>query len=502
MKQTLQLKLGQHLTMTPQLQQAIRLLQLSSLELRQEVQDALDSNMMLELDDSETSEFEGGQIADRARDESDDEARDTADGFGAEAEEIDSAGSADALPEDLPVDSQWDDIYEASVATPGATSSREDGESPEFESFRGVTESLQDHLQWQVNLLNLSATDRAIALAIVDAINSDGYFEGDIDEIREALCKDESLSVENDEIEAMLKLVQTLDPTGVGARNLSECLLLQLRQFAPETPWLDLARQICRDHLDQLGAREFSTLLRRLRVTPEQLQQVVSLIQSLQPRPGALYTDTPVEYVVPDVFVRKHNGVWRVELNPDAVPQLRVNPQYAGMIRRADSSAANSSMKSHLQEARWFIKSLLSRSETLHRVASEIVRQQRDFLEHGDEAMKPLVLHDIAEVLELHESTISRVTTRKYMHTPRGIYELKYFFSSHVATDVGGEASSTAIRAVIRKIIAAERPNKPLSDSKIASILTDQGIIVARRTIAKYREAMAIPPSNERKQLA
>ena len=502
MKQTLQLKLGQHLTMTPQLQQAIRLLQLSSLELSQEVQDALDSNMMLERDDGDTSELEAGQVADRAPDETDAEVREAADGFGTETEEIDSAGSADAIPEDLPIDSQWDDIYEASAASPGATSGREDGESPEFESFRSVSESLQDHLLWQVNLLNLSATDRAIALAIVDAINPDGYFEGNIDEIRETLSKDEALNVDNDEIEAVLKLIQTLDPTGVGARNLSECLLLQLRQLAADTPWLDLARLICRDYLDQLGAREFSTLLRRLRLTPEQLQQVVSLIQSLQPRPGSLYTDTPVEYVVPDVFVRKHNGVWRVELNPDAVPQLRVNRQYAGMIRRADGSSTNTTLKAHLQEARWFIKSLLSRSETLRRVASEIVRQQRDFLEHGDEAMKPLVLHDIAEVLELHESTISRVTTRKYMHTPRGIYELKYFFSSHVATDIGGEASSTAIRAVIRKIIAAERPNKPLSDSKIASILTDQGIIVARRTVAKYREAMAIPASNERKQLA
>ncbi|MCC6202664.1 MAG: RNA polymerase factor sigma-54 [Gammaproteobacteria bacterium] len=502
MKQTLQLKLGQHLTMTPQLQQAIRLLQLSSLELRQEVQEALDSNMMLELDDGEPGEFESGSAVERALDSGDGEARETGDGFGAEAEEIDSAGSTSEIPEDLPVDSQWDDIFDTATATSATASGREDGETSEFERFRSTRESLQDHLLWQVNLLNLSATDRAIVDAIVDTITPDGYLDTSIDELRETLSKDEALAVDNDEIEAMLKLVQTLDPTGVGARNLSECLLLQLRQFAPDTPRLELAQLVCRDYLDQLGSRDFSTLLRRLRLTPEELQQVVNLIQSLNPRPGSRYTDEPVEYVVPEVFVRKHNGVWRVELNPDALPQLRVNPHYASMIRRADSSVTNNTLKSHLREARWFIKSLQSRSETLHRVASEIVRRQRDFLEHGDEAMKPLVLHDIAEALELHESTVSRVTTRKYMHTPRGIFALKYFFSSHVATDAGGEASSTAIRAVIRKIIAAEHANKPLSDSKIASILSAQGIMVARRTVAKYREAMAIPPSNERKRLS
>ena len=276
---------------------------------------------------------------------------------------------------------------------------------------------------------------------------------------------------------------------------------MQLEQFAADTTWLREAKHCCAEHMDLLGTRDYNQLTRKMKVSKSELGEILQLIQSLNPRPGVQYNTEQPEYVIPDVFVFKHRDRWRVELNSDVVPKLRVNPVYAGLIRRADTSDDNTSMRNHLQEARWFIKSLQSRSETLLKVATVIVERQRAFLEHGEEAMRPMVLHDIAEALEMHESTISRVTTRKYMHTPRGIFELKYFFSSHVSTTLGGEASSTAIRAVIKKLIAAENNAKPLSDNKIAVLLSEQGVKVARRTVAKYREAMSIPPSNERKQL-
>jgi RNA polymerase sigma-54 factor len=505
MKQVLQLKLGQHLTMTPQLQQAIRLLQLSALELNTEVQEALESNMMLEVDDGAEPEAEeyfaapanGSSVSDVPESAAQEAAAEEAT---LEADEPE-AGAASDIPEDLPVDSQWEDIYDG-LTTHTSAAGRGDGESVEYEKFRTVEESLHEHLLWQVNLLNLSETDRAIAITIIDAINGDGYLESSIDEMREALAKNLEVAVENDEIEAVLKQIQALDPAGVGARDLCECLLLQLKQLPADTQWLKEAERVCREHLDALAGRDYAQLMRRLKLADEELLAVIHLIQSMNPRPGAVYSDVQLGYIVPDVYVKKFKGKWRVELNLDAIPQVRVNPRYASMIRRADNSPENSALKAHLQEARWFIKSLQSRSETLLRVATAIVERQQAFLEHGDEAMKPLVLHDIADSLSMHESTISRVTTRKYMHTPRGIYELKYFFSSHVSTSLGGEASSTAIRAVIKKLISAENARKPLSDSKIASLLSSQGINVARRTVAKYREAMAIPPSNERKRLA
>ena len=293
-----------------------------------------------------------------------------------------------------------------------------------------------------------------------------------------------------------------MEPTGVGARDLQECLILQLRQCDKDTPSLALAIELVSKHLDLLASRDFNQLMRRLRVDQKELQDVIALIQSMNPRPGGQIHETRSEYITPDVYVKKVKGRWRVALNTELMPQLRVNSSYAGMIRRADKSEDNVSLKAHLQEARWFIKSLQSRSETLLRVATCIVERQRAFLEYGEEAMKPMVLHDVAETLGMHESTISRVTTRKYMHTSRGIFELKYFFSSHLSTSHGGEASSTAIRALIKKLIGAEAPKKPLSDSKISSLLSEQGIKIARRTVAKYRESMAIPPSNERKRLA
>ncbi len=475
--------------MTPQLQQAIRLLQLSSLELQTEIQEALDSNLMLEIED-ENSDAEAAERSELALPETEAEAPVT---------ETSAAGESE-IPDDLPVDSNWDDIYDSVTAPVSSVAPAPDTDNREFEYGSGDSESLQEHLRWQMELTHFSDTDRTIAEFIIDAINDDGYLGMSIDDIHEALAKE--LEVDLDEVEAVLHRVQNFDPVGVGARDLRENLLLQLRQFPFESPWLEKAAELVEHHFDLLARREYAQLSRKLKINEAELKEVLQLIQSLNPRPGSQITSTRPEYIIPDVIVSKIKGKWRVELNPDAAPRLRVNPHYANLIKQVRNSADNTCMKNHLQEARWFIKSLMSRNETLLKVATSIVERQTDFLEHGEEAMKALVLHDIADAVGMHESTISRVTSKKYMHTPRGIFELKYFFSSHVSTSSGGECSATAIRALIKKLIAAENPNKPLSDSKLANILAEQGINVARRTVAKYREALAIPPSNERKRLA
>ena len=502
MKQTLQIRLGQQLTMTPQLQQAIRLLQLSSMELELEVQQALDSNLMLELEEEDRDPLEyAGEGATPAGAGAEDDYDSGV--FGAEdsVDHDELPAAPEHIPTDLPVDSDWEDVFDSTVG-PAGSGSAPDEDRQEFENVRNSGGSLREHLLEQVNLLKLSPVDRTIAVAIVDALNEDGYLETPVPEIRDLLnAVPGATEVDEDEVEVVLKQVQALDPAGVAARDLKECLLLQLRQLAVDTPWLPEATRLCESYLEAMGGRDYNLVMRRMKLSQDELRQVMALVRTLDPKPGARYNETPPEYLVPDVFVRKLRGRWKVELNPDAVPQVRVNPYYASLIRRADNSASNNTLKTHLQEAKWFIKSLQSRSETLVRVAAAIVERQQGFLEFGEEAMKPMVLHDIADELGMHESTISRVTSRKYMHTPRGIFELKYFFSSHVSTDQGGEASSTAIRAVIKKLIAAEACDKPLSDSKIATILTRQGINVARRTVAKYREGMQIPPSNERKRL-
>ena len=467
--------------MTPQLQQAIRLLQLSSVELNLEVQGALDSNMMLELDEENTIEL---QTATPEPGETELNGSEDPETF-----------AHDGIPEDLPVDTAWEDIYDAT-----AYYSRS-GDLTEYygqEYQDNGDRNLQHHLLSQLELVTLPVTDKAIAIALIDAINDDGYLTASLEEIRATLSAD--LDVEPEEIEAVLHLVQTFEPPGVGARDLAECLNLQLTQLEPDTRWLDEARKLVSRHIQLLAEHDYKTLMKLMELNREELEQVVELIQSLYPRPGGQVQEAHTEYVVPDVQVKKSGGAWKVELNTDALPRLRINSDYAGMVRRADNSADNVSLKNHLQEARWFIKSLQSRSETLLRVATCIVERQRAFLEYGEEAMKPLVLHDIADTLGLHDSTVSRVTTRKYMHTPRGVFELKYFFSSHVGTDQGGTCSSTAIRALIKKHIQAEKPEKPLSDSKIAELLSGQGIQVARRTVAKYRESLSIPSSSERKR--
>ena len=469
MKQSLQLRLSQHLAMTPRLQQAIRLLQLSTMELHTEVQEALDSNLMLELDEDDTA------------------------AAGSEPE----IAPAD-IPRELPVDSVWEDIYDS--APPGGVASSEEFHGTDLLAHRTQTESLKDSLLWQVSLMRLCDTDRVIAAALVDAIDDDGYLTLTLEDIRHSLDpRREEVALER--IEAVLRQVQALDPPGVAARSLQECLMLQLGQLPADTEWRDAALALVAEHLPLLASKSYGRLMTALGLDQRELQCVIDLVRSLSPRPGAAVESSAPEYVIPDLLVRKENGAWRVELNPDAFPKVRINSRYANLIRRADNSADNHTLKSHLQEARWFIKSLVTRGETLLKTATCIVERQQAFLERGEEAMKPMVLADVAHAIGMHESTISRVTTRKYMLTPRGVFELKYFFSSHVHTDRGTEASSTAIRAMLRKLIASENPTRPLSDQKLKKILSEQGVRIARRTVAKYREGMAIPSSTERRAL-
>lgn len=495
-KASLQLNIGQSLTMTPQLQQAIRLLQLSTLELQSEIQSALDNNPLLETGDEEGStETDDNPIDYRAAEES--LAQQQKEEPASTELDMNNAGE---MPNELPVDSAWDDVYSNSAS---ATDASSDDDDNLLESRNAAPETLSAHLSWQLNLTLFSDTDRYIATVILDGIDERGYLTQSLDDIL-ATVQDPANpeDIEIDEVEAVLHRIQQFDPPGVGARNLQECLIIQLRQLPESTQSLSLAITILEDHLDLLANRDYANLMRHLKITEHGLKSALDLIQTLNPNPGGQLSHTSeTEYVTPDVIVRKINNRWRVELNPDVAPKLRVNANYASLIKRADSSADNNYLRNNLQEARWFIKSLQSRHETLLKVATCIVEHQRAFLEFGPEAMKAMVLRDIAEEVDMHESTISRVTTQKYMHTPRGVFELKYFFSSHVGTTGGGEASSTAIRAQIKKLIAQENPRKPLSDNKIADLLLEQGIEVARRTIAKYRESLNIPPSNERKQL-
>lgn len=476
MKQGLQLRLSQQLAMTPQLQQAIRLLQLSTLELQQELQQALESNPLLEQIDTH-EEID-------TRETQDSETLDTADAL--EQKE---------MPEELPLDASWDTIYTA--GTPSGTSG--DYIDDELPVYQGeTTQTLQDYLMWQVELTPFSDTDRAIATSIVDAVDDTGYLTVPLEDILESMGDEE---IDIDEVEAVLKRIQRFDPVGVAAKDLRDCLLIQLSQFDKTTPWLEEARLIISDHLDLLANHDFRTLMRVTRLKEDVLKEAVNLIQSLDPRPGQSIQTGEPEYVIPDVLVRKHNGHWTVELNSDSNPRLQINQHYASMCNNARNDGDSQFIRSNLQDAKWLIKSLESRNDTLLRVSRCIVEQQQAFFEQGEEYMKPMVLADIAQAVEMHESTISRVTTQKYLHSPRGIFELKYFFSSHVNTEGGGEASSTAIRALVKKLIAAENPAKPLSDSKLTSLLSEQGIMVARRTVAKYRESLSIPPSNQRKQL-
>lgn len=496
MKPSLGLNLSQNLVITPQLQQAIYLLQLSTLDLQQEIQQALESNPLLELEEADEA------LLPPQADPFDTSTREAQK---AEAEQ-DAAPSEmnqweeNNLPTELAVDTAWDDIYNHDYSS-GSGSGDEPMEGYERDT---ISDTLSDHLLWQLNLNLHNEHDRLIGETLIDSINAEGYLTEELDVITEALRGQNELFAEldSDEVQAVLRLIQRFDPPGVGARDLRECLLLQLEQLPDHTPHLTSARKLVDQYLEVLASRDYRFLIRRLKLNSEdELHDIITLIQQLNPRPGSSIESETSSYIIPDLLVTRTKHGWRVELNPEILPKLRVQPHYADLIRRADSSDTNVYLKDHYREAQWLIKSLQSRSETLLKVGSKIVEVQQDFLEKGDEYMKPMVLADIANAIEMHESTVSRATTQKYIHTPRGIFELKYFFSSHVSTAEGGEASSTAIRAMLKKLISSEPPRKPLSDSKLADLLAESGIQIARRTVAKYREAMNIPPSSERKRL-
>ncbi|MDR5885186.1 RNA polymerase factor sigma-54 [Vreelandella janggokensis] len=470
MKASLQLRIGTQLTMTPQLQQAIALLQLSTLDLRQEIQQALDANPMLEQED----EFSESEQADS---------------------EPEASEWADSIPKELSVDSDWSDTYQDTMGS-GSTSS----EGPDFER-QATGQTLHGHLLWQLAMTDLSQREQLVAESLIDALDANGYLTQPLADIREGLRDQGVEGLSQREVETILLRLQQFEPTGIFARDLRECLMLQLAALPGDTPLLIPARRLVRQFLEALGKNDQRLLKRRLGLDDVQLDDVIQLIRSLDPRPGSVYSATDDSYVIPDLVVRHDNEGWHLELNPEALPKLRIQPDYASLIKRADKSHDNQFLKDHLQEARWLIKSLSSRNDTLLRVGREIITRQIGFLEHGEEAMKPLILADIADAVEMHESTISRVTTQKFIHTPRGIFELKYFFSSQISGQDGDSHSSTAIRARLKKLIQEEPPGKPLSDSRLVTLLEEAGIHVARRTVAKYREGMGIPSSSERRRL-
>ena len=490
MRQGLQLKISQQLTMTPQLQQAIRLLQLSTLDLRQEMIEQLYSNPLLEMDedipespgqDADPTTSESNQVAEAERN----------------SEQNPEYEWNDEIPKDVPVDANWDDVY----SPPTTASSSSSGGEVNLEQVFQVTESFQGHLEWQLNLTPFSDRDREIASAFIDSIDSSGFIAAELSDITAHIHYDDIKDqLHEDELVAVLHRLQQFDPPGVFARSISECLTIQLNQLSPETQYLQSAKHLVDGFLQDIASVDSARLAKKTGLEINELQGALQLVRSLNPRPGESLSSNDVEYIVPDAYVEKIKGRWRVKLNDSNMPRLRINDSYSSLIKRSDSSDQNQFLKDNLAEARWFLRSIESRNETLMRVAMTIVELQRGFLDHGPVAMKPMVLSDIASKLELHESTISRVTTSKYLATPQGIYELKYFFSSHVSTAGGGECSSTAVCAILKELIGAEQPAKPLSDSKLTSLLEQQGIQVARRTVAKYRESLGIPSSSQRKR--
>ncbi|EHL29612.1 RNA polymerase factor sigma-54 [Legionella drancourtii] len=463
MKPSLQLSIGQHLTLTPQLQQAIKLLQLSTIDLRQEIQLLVESNPMLEATPNEDKD--------------------------------DSRTEEQQHHNDEPSDFQWSELYQIS----NKRQNFDDGDY-NFDNLHCTTTNLQDHLRWQLALAPMSDIDRVIATAIIDAINNDGFLCTPIADLHASLTSEEH-PLDIEELEVVRHRVQLFDPVGCASISLAETLLIQLEQLPLETIHLSLTKKIIHEDIELLGQHNYKQLMKNHHISEKTVDEILRIIQSLNPKPGNLIHHDITEYIIPDLTVKKINNEWNVVLNQNVLPHLSINNQYAALIQRADNSADNQFLKNNLQEARWFLKSIQSRQETLLKVAMCIMEYQQGFLEFGEEAMKPLILNDVASALDMHESTISRVTTQKFIHTPRGVFELKYFFSSHVNTNAGDECSSTAIRAVIKKLIAAENRKKPLSDSKITLMLEEQGVQLARRTVAKYREAMGIAPSNERKKI-
>jgi RNA polymerase sigma-54 factor len=470
LKPALQLKLGQQLTMTPQLQQAIRLLQLPVLELQAQVQEALESNVMLEAEEDEQIDLASlDQPAPQGED------------------------SEDAAPEAEQVTVEMDDPWTEASTPSGEGRAPDDDDRPmEFADER--ERDLHQHLIWQLEVSRLDPRQVWIGEAIVDALNDDGYLTDSPADIARSLSAD--LPVTAEDVEQVLAFVQTLDPTGVGARNVSECICLQLAQLEPGTPGRDLALAIAREHLQAVADRELAALRTALGVDEDSLHAALALIRGCNPRPGSAFEAGEPEYIVPDVYVRRTDQGWAVEINPGSVPRLRVNQDYASLVSRSGDYAT---LRAQLQEARWLVRSLEIRKDTLLRVARTIVQRQAAFLERGDEAMQPMILRDVAEAVGMHESTISRVTTGKYMLTPRGIFEFRFFFSSHVAGASGEDVSSVAIRARIRKLIADEDSTRPLSDAQLAELLSGEGVKVARRTVAKYREAIGLASSGDRR---
>jgi len=475
MKPALQIRLNQQLALTPQLQQAIRLLQLSSMELELELNTAIESNPLLELE------------ADRA-DDGEADGPETVDGVEAAPETPAEAAESSTESDDGPLDLELErNDYRGSNLD-------EDGLEPQD----AEVEDLRDHLLWQLNLTPMSARDRAIAATIIEGIDDDGYLSESDESIQGSLVS--LYAVSQDEIEAVRHCVQRFDPIGVASRSLRECLGVQLEALDPATPALALARTLVNDHLEALARQDRARLCQRVHASEEDFETALTLIRTLSPKPGVGYSNTAAEYVAPDAYARKINGRWHVTLAPGCQPRLGINEHYASLIAKARRDDAHY-LRGQLQEARWLIKSLKTRAETMLKVATSIVRAQEAFLEFGAEAMRPLVLKDVAEEIGMHESTVSRVTTRKFLHTPRGTFEFKYFFSSGVSTVDGGAASATAIQAMIKKLIGDEQPARPMSDQALASELNKRGISVARRTVAKYREAMNIPSSNDRSRL-
>ncbi len=505
MRQSLELKLGARVTMTPQLQHAIRLLQLSAVDLAVEIQQALQTNPLLEEIESEESSEEGPAVDMRADPIStDDDPVDSHNDGTPEGYLLDGEGGADGqLSDDAPAmesidESGWDELFDSPIAP--RTRSDADARDFEIDARNSAPTTLKDHLAWQAQMTPFSPCDARIAQAIVSCIDAHGYLTCTLEELQQILDEEEG-DVGLDEIEAVLHHVQSFEPTGVAARSLSECLVLQLRQLPLDSDTAAYATTLVTDHLHLLGSRDYARLRRLLGLGSDELQRLVEIVRGLNPKPGNAIGPSDTVYVTPDLIARKIKNRWQVELNNDSIPGLRISQSYQELMRHARRAAERKYLQDRLQDARWFLKSLRTRNETLLAVGREIVKRQHEFLDQGDIAMKPLVLADIAGTLNLHESTVSRVTTQKYLMTPRGIFELKYFFSSSVGTADGGSFSATAIRSLIRKLVQAEVPTKPMSDSEIAGILGRQGIQVARRTVAKYREHMNIPPSSRRKAL-
>jgi RNA polymerase sigma-54 factor len=466
--------------LTPQLQQAIKLLQLSTLEINQETARLLDENPFLEREDDNTNQTYSGNSS-----------SDTPAPSSSSAETSASTAEPESRNND---NSDWPEPSFSSSSS--SSSSSPDDEDDGYSEVAADKPSMREHLLWELNMSQMDGRDKKIIGLLIDALDENAYLSQPLEEIAELLPPELDISL--DDLETALVQLQHLDAPGIGARNLSECLALQLRAMPVDLPGRDLALTLVCHHLDLLAARDFNKLKKALRCDDDALRCAQELIIHLQPKPGSAFEHRAADYVVPDVLVERHGGIWRARLNPEAMPRLRINQVYANILQQRNEKNAQE-MAGQLQEARWFIKNLQQRFETILRVSQAIVERQRQFFEHGDIAMRPLVLREIADQLELHESTISRVTTQKFMLTPRGIYEFKYFFGSGLATEAGGACSSTAIRALIKQLVGEEDARHPLTDSRMSEILAQQGILVARRTVAKYREGMNILPVNLRK---